>query len=226
VSGPRQLSLDFDIRPAFGGADFLVAACNRDAVAWIDQWPGWQTPVLTVHGPASCGKSHLAEVFRRASRAQVLNHAQLAADEPRDPAAASGAWIVEDADRYLTVAAPAPLFHLFNQVREGGGTLLLTGRAAPARWHVDLADLRSRLNAGAAVAIGEPDDGLLAAVLIKLFADRQLRVGTDVIDYALRRMVRQFSAAHDLVAAVDAVALAERREITVPLLRRVLDPGR
>lgn len=225
MSGPRQLPLDFDHWPAYGGADFLIAESNRDAVAWINRWPDWPGPVLAVHGPAGCGKTHLAEVFRRKASARVLGHAELAADEARDPAATGGAWIVEDADAYLEQGAPAPLFHLLNQVREGGGTLLLSGRAAPARWPTDLPDLRSRLNAAAAVAIGTPNDGLLAAVLVKMFADRQLRVGTDVVDYALRRMERSFAAASDLVAAVDAAALAERREITVPLVRRIMEAG-
>lgn len=223
MSGAKQLPLDFDLRPAYGDADFLVAECNREAVAWIDKWPHWPSPALAVHGPAGCGKSHLAEVFREKSGATVLGHAALAGDEARDPAAAGGAWIVEDADVYLSGQPPEPLFHLFNQVKEGGGSLLLTGAAAPARWEVSLADLRSRLNAAAAVAIGAPDDTLIAAVLVKLFADRQLRVGAEVVDYALKRMERSFAAARDLVGAVDAAALAERREITVPLVRKVME---
>jgi chromosomal replication initiation ATPase DnaA len=37
------------------------------------------------------------------------------------------------------------------------------------------------------------------------------------------RMERSFDAARRLVAALDVAALAERRNITVPLVRRVLD---
>jgi len=222
MGNPRQLPLVFDLRPAYSGEDFLVADCNRDAVGWIDRWPDWPSPALVVHGPAGCGKSHLAEVFRRKSAARSLDHQVLAADEPRDPASADGAWIVEDCDAYLSNDAPAPLFHLFNQVREGGGTILLTGRTAAARWPETLADLRSRLNAATSAAIGPPDDQLIAAVVVKLFADRQLRVGVEVVDYALRRMERSFDAARKLVSAVDAAALAERREITVPLVRQVI----
>ncbi|MEK9725337.1 MAG: DNA replication protein, partial [Rhodospirillaceae bacterium] len=147
MTGARQLPLDFEHRPALGGEDFLVADCTRDAGAWVARWPDGPSPALVVHGPAACGKSHLAEVYRRRSGARALSQAELAADEARDPAAASGAWLVEDADDYLADGAPEPLFHLFNQVKEGGGRLMLTGRNAPARWAVTLADLRSRLNA-------------------------------------------------------------------------------
>jgi chromosomal replication initiation ATPase DnaA len=73
------------------------------------------------------------------------------------------------------------------------------------------------------VEIGPPDDAVIAAVLIKLFADRQLKVGTEVVTYLLRHMERSFQAMRALVDAADAVSLAEQRPITVPLVRRLLD---
>ena len=92
-----------------------------------------------------------------------------------------------------------------------------------ARWSLSLADLRSRLVAAQAVAIGPPDDGLIAALLIKLFDDRQLRVSDGVVEFLLARMERSFEAARRLVTALDEAALANRRNITVPLARQVLD---
>ncbi len=218
---PRQLTLAFEFRPAYGGDHFLVAPCNADAVAWVDRWPDWPSPCLIIHGPAGCGKTHLVEVFRRRAGAQTLSHTALAENRVRDPEEAAGGWIVEDADSYLNGGEPEPLFHLFNQVREGRGHLLLSARTAPSQWCIDLADLRSRINAAPAVAIGSPDDELLAAVLVKHFADRQLRVGTDVVDYAVKRMERSFDAVRDLVERLDRQSLRARREITVPLVRQV-----
>ena len=101
--------------------------------------------------------------------------------------------------------------------------MVLTARRPPARWPVRLADLRSRLKAAAAVGIGPPDDPLITAVIVKLFADRQLRVDADVVSFMLTRMERSFETARTLVAAVDRAALAERRNITVPLVRGVME---
>ena len=223
MSEPAQLPLDFDHRPAYGGEDFLVADSNREAVQWIDRWPDWPSPALVVFGPPGCGKTHLAEVFRHHADAVLMDHGELAENRPRDPAAAGGAWVVEDADQFLAAYAPEPLFHLYNQVKEGGGGLFLTGRTPPSQWDFGLADLASRLKAAAAVSIGPPGDDLIAALLVKLFADRQLKVSADVIEYLLKRMERSFSAARKMVSAIDAAALAERREITVPLTRKVLE---
>ena len=114
------------------------------------------------------------------------------------------------------------MLHLHNRLRDQGQSLLLISRTPPARWNVVLADLRSRLNALAVVQIEVPDDALLGGLLIKLFADRQLRVTPDVIGYALQRMERSFSAARRLVEVVDRDALAARRAVTVPLVRKAL----
>jgi chromosomal replication initiation ATPase DnaA len=87
---------------------------------------------------------------------------------------------------------------------------------------VTLPDLASRLAAMPAVAIAPPDDALLAAVLVKLFADRQLAIGADVVDYLVGRMERSFAAASAMVERLDRAALAERRAVTVPLVRKML----
>lgn len=220
MTAPRQLAIPFEQRPALEGEDFLVTPANAEAVAWIDRWPSWAAPCLTVWGPEGCGKTHLARVFLARTGGAILDRADVAQAAAEAP---GRVYVIEDMD-----AAPlegddaAALFHLYNAAKEAGGHLLLTARRAPARWEVALADLRSRLNAAPAVEITAPDDDLLAALLVKQFADRQLRVEAEVIAYLAPRMDRTFRAARDIVAAIDAEALAQRRNVTVPLARDVL----
>lgn len=222
MPGRRQLALDLGHRPALGREDFMVSAGNRQALAWLDRWPDWPAPAIAVHGPAGCGKSHLAHVFAAQTGAVILPAATLTRVDPPHLLPAASALAVEDADRGVDEVA---LFHLFNLAKETGRCLLLTGRSAPARWSLKLADLRSRLRAIPNVGIEPPDDALLAALLVKLFADRQLKVPAEVIAYLLPRLERSFTAARALVEAVDAAALAEKREITVPLVREAMSRG-
>ena len=116
----------------------------------------------------------------------------------------------------------AALFHLFNDVREHGGSLLITSRDRTEDWRVDLQDLRSRLRLATPVALGAPEDGLLRQVLVKLFADRQLLVDKPVIDYLVARMERSLSAAVRLVDALDRAALSAGRRITRPMAAGIL----
>jgi chromosomal replication initiation ATPase DnaA len=107
-------------------------------------------------------------------------------------------------------------------VREPDRAVELAGREAPARWNVGLADLASRLKALSGAGISAPDDDLLAALMVKLFRDRQLRVGEDVVLYLMVRMDRSFAAVVDIVAAIDSAALERGRPVTVPLAREIL----
>ncbi len=222
----RQLTLDLPQRPALGREDFVVTPCNETAVAWIDRWPDWPQPVLAVHGPPGAGKSHLAQVWRRASGAQEVSPAAFETGEPPELAGDGKAVLIEDVDRLLAAGERAReerLLHLYNLVVEARGRLLLTAASAPARWPCGLPDLRSRLTAAHAVALGAPDDRLIEALLIKLFSDRQLRVSAPVVKYLLPRVERSFSALRALVEAIDQSALSNHRDISVSLARRALE---
>jgi chromosomal replication initiation ATPase DnaA len=117
-------------------------------------------------------------------------------------------------------------FHLLNLARERGFDVLLTGRTPPGSWDVALPDLRSRLRSAALVPIEEPDEALLRAVLVKLFGDRQLAIGPELIDYIMPRMERSMAAAAAVVEALDKAALAERKGVTRHLAAKVLGQGR
>jgi chromosomal replication initiation ATPase DnaA len=220
MTAPAQLSFDFEVRPAMGQEDFLVAPCNEDAVAWIDSWPDWPAPAICVHGPAGSGKTHLANVWRRRSDAVTVAAERLVEGDVADLLSDATACVVEAAD---TVADEAALLHLYNLLVEKRGHLLLTAARPPARWDIGLNDLRSRLLAIPAVAIGAPDEGLLGAVMIKMFADRQIQVPHDVLMYLLMRIERSFASARRVVEEIDRAAMSAHRRLTVPLARDVLN---
>jgi chromosomal replication initiation ATPase DnaA len=228
--GARQLPLELPHRPALDRADFLVTPANELAVAWIDHWPEWPQPALVLHGPEGSGKTHLTRVWQRRANATVIDLADLARDLPTALQGDVRAAVVEDVGTGLTVShspegVARGLLHLYNLVAERGGHLLLTDTLPAKSWPVPLPDLASRLGAATQVALGAPDDTLLAAVMVKLFADRQLTVPPDVVQYLLPRIERSFAAVRGVVAALDRAALARRQAITVPLAREVLSNG-
>ncbi|GEO81809.1 HdaA/DnaA family protein [Pararhodospirillum oryzae] len=222
---PRQLALDLSWRPALGREDFLVAPCNQAAVALIDAWPAWPGPVVCLQGPPGSGKTHLAHVFAQCSQARFLGLADLSGADPLAAfPEANAAVVVEDWDRGAPHdrATETDLFHALNAVRQRSGWMLLTGERPPTRWPVTLPDLRSRLATVPVAGLAEPDEALLAAVVLKQFADRGLDVAPEAVAYLLPRLERRFLAIQDLVARADRLALSESKAITIPLLRRVL----
>jgi len=210
-----QLAIDLPYRPALGRADFLVSDCNAAALGWIERWPDWPAHALVLYGPTGCGKSHLAYLWCERADARLVSGRELT--EWQSTSVSPGIAI-DDADRASEIA----LLHLFNSCAEAGAGLLIVARSAPAAWPIALPDLASRLRAASAVGIAPPDDALLAAVLVKHFADRQLRVAPTVIAYLVRRMERSFAAAAAFAARLDRLALAEGRPIGIALARRAL----
>lgn len=223
MSLPAQLPLDLGHRTAMGHEDFLVAPSNAEAVAWLDRWPGWPAPALTIYGPPGCGKTHLAHVWRSRCHAPLVEAAGLETADLPTLLAPAGTLVVEGAEAVAgKPGREEALFHLYNLARDAGGHLLLLSRKPPSRWRVRLPDLRSRIKGAPAVGVEAPDDALLAAVLVKLFADRQLRPAPEVINYLLMRMERSLDAARVVVGAIDRASLAAHRRPTVPLVRDVL----
>mgnify|MGYP006284046265 CR=1 FL=1 len=218
-----QLALDLPHVPALDADDFMLSDCNAEAMRLIASWPDWSARCALIAGPAGAGKSHLVNVWRKRSGAQVLSAASI--EEDMVDGLETGPLAVEDVDRFAR--DERALFHLLNLSRERGFDILLTARSLPGAWPVALDDLRSRLRSLPFAEIGAPDDALLRAVLVKLFDDRQLSAPPAVIDYLLRRMERSVDAAADLVARMDKAALAERRRITPRFAARFVDaePG-
>jgi chromosomal replication initiation ATPase DnaA len=218
MSSAEQLLLGFEHEVASGPEDFMPAPCNQAALAWVARWPAWPAAALVLHGPPGCGKSHLARIWAAGAGARQLDPAALPSLAEGEPPAAA---VLDPAE---PIADELALLQFYNRVREQGGHLLLTARQPVAAWPLALPDLASRLRALPAVAIGAPDDALLAALLVKLFDDRQLTVSEGVIGYLIRHMERSFAAAHAVVEALDRRSLQKRRPVTVALARAVLEP--
>ena len=84
-------------------------------------------------------------------------------------------------------------------------------------------DLSSRLATVTVAGIEPPDDDLLAGLIGKQLADRQLTVSDAVIRFLIRRMERSFRAAQGIVEQLDALSLSEGRPITIPLARKIFE---
>lgn len=218
----NQLIFDLTLpAPTYAREDFVVAAGNREAVAWIDRWPDWPAPALAVGGPAGCGKTHLGRIWAARAQAAIVEGPDLDGKTVADLVALveiSRALVVERAERTPERA----LFHLYNLMRERRGFLLLLAEHPPAHWRITLPDLASRLRAAPAVAVAAPDDDLLGSIILKQLADRQLHAGPGVVHYLVSHMERSADAARHVVAALDCRALAESREIDRRLAADVL----
>ena len=213
---PSQLALPFGSKPALTREDFIVAPCNEQALTFIERWPDWPARVAAIYGPPHSGKTHLARIFCDRSGAHLLSAAEpLTIDLSGDDTVA-----VELDGSPPSMARDRKLFALFERPR---GTVLLTGRLPPREWSTMLGDLRSRFDSLLAFPIWAPDDDLLAALIRKHFADRQLDVTDTIVKRLLVHVERTPNAVAAFVARIDDKALAEKRPISERLVTDLID---
>ena len=209
----RQLWLDLTPKGGAWRADnFVEGFSNALARKALDAWPQWPGGVLALSGPAGCGKTHLAHVWAKQSGAQFVTPDSL-------PRQARGPLVVDALPDHMDETA---LFRLINDAAAGKVQALLIARQPPRLWPARLPDLKSRLCAMHRVEIEEPDDAVLAGVLKKLFADRQIVPDPPVIPYLLSRMERSTAAALEIVEHLHALGHDQRRNVRLPLARTVM----
>jgi chromosomal replication initiation ATPase DnaA len=205
-----QLALTLEHADRFGREDFLEGPSNAAALALVERWPDWPDRIVVLVGPEGSGKSHLAAIWAGAARAKVVPAAALA--ETELPTLAADALVVEDlAEGRFDERM---LFHLLNLARQNGSFALLTARTSPAGWPITIKDLASRLRALPVVTVAPPEDALLRAVIVKLFADRQITVDESLVSYLATRIERTFAGARAAVVTLDREALRQQRPVT------------
>ena len=213
-----QLAFDWPTGVAWGPDDFFVSEANAKAFAMIEAPEAWPERKLALVGPTGAGKSHLARIFRTAQNADVIAAEQM----PETFRTDARAVIIEDMERLPQYAEEA-VFHLHNNLRAAGGLLLLTSDRPPLQWPIHLPDLASRMQAATVIEIDNPDDALLTAPIMKLFADRQIIPKPELVQYLATRIERSYAAAARIVEALDQASLAQGRKINKSLAAELLD---
>lgn len=208
---PAQLVLPLEPNNAMTRAEFVVAGSNERAFAFLESFPGWPAPAAALYGPSASGKTHLARIWAERANAAVADARDLSA-------AVDGPAVVENIDSAPGFAHEPALFAML----ERGAPLLLTGRQAPSSWPVALPDLGSRFRALLAFELGAPDEALLMALAVKLFADRQVTVPESVVMHLVRTLERSPAALRDFIQRADLRALEEQKPVNLKLIQSLM----
>ena len=208
-----QFPLDLALVPDNSAGAFVRGASNVEAVTALADTAGWANNILAIIGPKGSGKTHLGHIWAAEHQAISLDAKNIVESDgfvPRKDYRGRALWIdnASSADEYT-------LFTLINLTITGElQALLLTDQNMPAKWDVQLPDLHSRLKNVQIARLQEPDEGLLSAIITKLFMDRGLKVSDTLIDYLLVHADRSVDSLRALIRALDKKAAAEKVNVT------------
>lgn len=176
-------------------------------------------------GGAGCGKSHLLQGMAGICMRNKMSTAYVACDANTSFVAGGEAdcVTVDDVDR-LNAKAQIGLFNLYNRIRDDGSALLLvSGPAAPAQLKLTVReDLVTRLGWGLVYQVHELTDEEKTKAMKSHAASRGLDLSQEVCDYLLRHGRRDLPSLMTTLDALDSYSLANRRKVTVPLVRELL----
>jgi DnaA family protein len=221
--GMKQLALELASPPA-PTLDNFVVGDNAEvlaAVRALARGDGAERFIYLWGGNGS-GRTHLLRAVLREWQGAGRT-AHLCAHDALPVAAAvtaTDAVAVDDVQR-LSAPAQIELFNIYNCLRESSGLMLVAGDVPPARLALR-ADLLTRLAWGLVYEVRALSEGDRRAAVEGYAVARGFELPGEVTDYLLARAPRDLSSLRALVDTLDRLSLEQKRAITVPLARELL----
>jgi DnaA family protein len=218
----KQLALDIAQAPA-PTLDNFVPGRNAEVVVALYALANGASDEQFVYlwGAAGSGRTHLLSAVANSAQAAGRTARMFDAHERGFHAPDDALCIVDDV-QLLGEDAQVALFNLYNQLKAGTGTLLASGDAAPAQLPLR-ADLATRLAAGLVYQVHRLNEEEKVAALRRHAEARGFELSAEVVGYLLRHVQRDLPSLLALLDALDRYSLANRRAITLPLVRELLN---
>ena len=211
-----------DIAPASHPTlDNFVAGRNMELLSALRHTlaGGGNERCFYVWGETGSGKSHLLQACVHAAIGMGQNALYAQGVVPESAAVVA----LDDVER-LDDAAQIGLFNLYNQMRESGGMLLVSGRESVL--HLGLRDdLRTRLGWGLVYQVHGLSDDEKAFALLQHAQAKGYFLSHEVVQYLLRHGRRDLPSLLAVLDALDARSLSLHRAPSVPLLKEILQQG-
>ena len=221
----KQLALDIAQAPA-PALDNFVPGRNAEVVVALYSVANAASSERFIYlwGAPGSGRSHLLRAVVDAARADgrtaQMFDSRANAYDGFD--AAEDVLCAVDDVHLLNEQAQIAVFNLHNRIQAGHGTLLASGNAPPAQLALR-ADLVTRLGAGLVYQVHGLNEEEKVAALKRHAQARGFELSQDVVAYLLRHAQRDLPSLLALLDALDRYSLANRRAITLPLLRELLN---
>ena len=215
----NQTLLKFELEQNFTYDDFFVSKCNYFAFSLIESWPKWEKNILNIYGENFCGKSHLSEIFKRKNKAIIIKNEEINNNFFNKIRYYEN--IILDNLEFLS--DEKTLYSIFNFVEQYNKYLIINSIDSINSIEFTLPDLKSRLKNCIFAKIDKPDDDMIFALVLKHFADRQIKIEKKIIEYITKRIERSYGKIFDFIYKVDQFSLINKKPIDYKSIKKILE---
>jgi DnaA family protein len=229
---PQQLLLGFQLDEAATLESFQAAAADRQLIQHLhNRVIDSSEPLTIIWGPAGTGKTHLLQalcheltcaggtpIYLPLSRTEQVAPEMLEGLEDLDLVC------LDDIDAVAGESAwEQALFGFYNRAAISEVRLVVSASMPPGKLQIQLPDLHSRLQSGVVFQLHELSDTEKAELLSQRARALGIELSKSVIDYVLQRHDRQVVALVQFLQELDRLSLEQKRPITIPLVRQLMD---
>ena len=217
----KQKTLNFGHKDDYSVKNLYKSTCNEIAINFINEWPKTtiNNNIFCIYGPSGSGKTHISKVWMEKSNAIIFNGIS---DLSFDYLSGFDRNLIFE-DIALNKNWPENLlFEFINEIKSSRLSLLITCNSDPLKIKWKTKDLISRFTSFTNIEIKLPDDILIRKLLIKQFADRQLSLDSEQIEYISKRIERSYSSIIKIVDRVDNLALQHKKAISKNIIKEAI----
>jgi len=209
----EQSYFNYNLKPGLAIDDFFVSTSNKKAYSFILNKKIDNKKILLI-GPNKSGKTHLGKIWQKNNNAiSYENNFEIILNYKKN-------IFIDD---FLKNINEEKIFHLINHCSINKLTILLTSKKEVFEHNFLLKDLVSRLKTFNLLRIDLPDDDLIINLIIKLLHDKQIIIkNEEIFHYILKRIERSYEEIFLLIENIDKLSLKKKRELTIPLIKKLL----
>lgn len=225
-----QLALGVSLHDEATLDNFFIGSNHEVVFALRELIAAKGEPILYLWGPAGAGVSHLLQaachkVFNAKGNAIYINlsEQQFTPDGLEDLESVD-LICLDNIDSVMgDLQWEEALMHLYNRIRDSGVRLLFGAKALPRALPCQLLDLKSRLSWGLVLKLEELSFMALQEALQMRAVKRGLDLSTATCAYLCRYYKDDKTAVFNVLDQLDKASLLEKRKLTIPFVRKILN---
>jgi len=215
----NQLIFKFPFKTNYFKEDFYVSANNFEAYKLIESWPNWSGKFINIFGPSGCGKTHLANIFKKKINSCFVKASSLSNDS-LSLIKLKECLII---DEYQNNVEEKLFYSVLNQCLLSNQYIIINSLKPVQSFKVKLNDLKSRFDSFINIGIDLPTDELIKVIISKNFSDKQVKIGSNLLEYILKNIDRSYEGIFDLIDKLDNFSLSTGKSININLIKKALN---